>query len=87
MPIFYRTPNCTFVNVGQSKPKLYRKPFHIGLLDYIYEQIVCANVHLKILAWKDEIEWIDTGPSSDIIDRNATNESNDDVIMKQYNLR
>ena len=47
MPIFYRTPNCTFVNVGQSKPKLYRKPFHIGLLDYIYEQIVCANVHLK----------------------------------------
>ena len=36
MPIFYRTPNCTFVNVGQSKPKFYRKPFHIGLLDYIY---------------------------------------------------
>ena len=24
------------VNVGQSKPQFYRKPFDIGLLDYIY---------------------------------------------------
>ena len=47
MPIFYRTPNCTFVNVGQSKPKLYRKHFHIGLLNSIYARIACANVHLK----------------------------------------
>ena len=35
MPIFCRTPNCTFVNVGQSKSKFYIMPFHIGLLDYI----------------------------------------------------
>ena len=27
MPMFYRTPNCTFVNVGQFKTKFYRKPF------------------------------------------------------------
>ena len=47
MPIFYRTPNCTFVNVGQSKPKFYRKPFHIGLLDYIYARIALAKFHLK----------------------------------------
>jgi hypothetical protein len=47
MSIFYRMPNCTFVNVGQSKPKLYRKPFHIGLLDYIYARIARANFHLK----------------------------------------
>ena len=26
MPIFCRTPNCTFVNVGQSKSKFYRMP-------------------------------------------------------------
>ena len=34
-PILYGTHICTFVNVGESKPKFYRKPFDIGLLDYI----------------------------------------------------
>ena len=48
MPICDRRPNCTFVNVGQSKPKLYRKPFHIGLLDYIYARITSATFHLKV---------------------------------------
>ena len=47
MPIFHRTPNCTFVNVDQSQPKFYRKPFHIGLLDYIYERIARAKFNLK----------------------------------------
>ena len=47
MPIFNRMPNCTFVNVGQSKPKFYRKLFHIGLLDYIYARIARAKFHLK----------------------------------------
>ena len=47
MPIFYRTPNCTFVNVGQFKPKFYRKHFQIGLLDNIYAQIARAEFHLK----------------------------------------
>jgi hypothetical protein len=47
MPIFYRTPNCTFVNAGQSQPKFYHKPFHIGLLDYIYARIARAKFHLK----------------------------------------
>ena len=47
MLICHRRPNCTFVNVGQSKPKLYRKPFHIGLLDYIYARIAGATFHLK----------------------------------------
>ena len=46
MPIFYRRPNCILMNVGQSKPKFYRKPFHIGLLDYIYPRIAC-KVSLK----------------------------------------
>ena len=46
MPIFYRTPNCTFVNVSQSKPKFYREPFQKGLLDYMYERIAHANFHL-----------------------------------------
>jgi len=35
------------VNVDQSKPKFYRKPFHIGLLDYIYAPIARATLHLK----------------------------------------
>ena len=47
MPICFRTPNCTFVNVGQSKSKLYRKPFHIGILYYNYALIACAMFHLK----------------------------------------
>jgi hypothetical protein len=47
VPIFYRTPNCTFVNVGQFKPKFYRKHFQIGLLDNIYAQIARAEFHLK----------------------------------------
>ena len=47
MPIFYRMPKCTFVNVGQFKPKFYRNPFQIGLLDYIYARIVRAEFHLK----------------------------------------
>jgi hypothetical protein len=47
MPIFYRTPNCTFVNAGQSQSKFYHKPFHIGLLDYIYARIARAKFHLK----------------------------------------
>ena len=47
MPICYRRLNCTFVNVGQSKPKLYRQPFQIGLLDYIYARIPRATFHLK----------------------------------------
>jgi hypothetical protein len=47
MPIFYRMPNCIFVNAGQSKPKYYSKPFHRGLLDYIYTQIARAKFHLK----------------------------------------
>ena len=34
-PILYRTNSCTFANVGESKPKFYRKPFDIGLLEYI----------------------------------------------------
>ena len=36
MQIFYRMPHYTFVNVGQTKSKYYRKLFHIGLQDYIY---------------------------------------------------
>ena len=32
MSIFYRTPNCTSVNVVQSEPKFYRNTFHICLL-------------------------------------------------------
>jgi hypothetical protein len=47
MTIFYRRPNCILVNVGQSKPKFYRKPFHIDLLDYIYPRIARAKFHLK----------------------------------------
>jgi len=47
IPIFYRTPNCTFVNAGQSKPKFYSKPFHIALLDFIYARIIRAKFHLK----------------------------------------
>ena len=47
MPMFYRTPNCTFVNVGQFKTTFYRKPFQIGLLDYIYARIARADFHLK----------------------------------------
>ena len=34
-PILYRTHSWNFLNVGESKPKFYRKPFDIGLLDYI----------------------------------------------------
>ena len=47
MPICYRRLNCTFMNVGESKPKLYRKPFHIGLLDYMYARIARVTFHLK----------------------------------------
>ena len=47
MSICYRTPNCIFVNVGQPKPKYYRKPFHIRILDYIYARIVSETFHLK----------------------------------------
>ncbi len=47
MPICIRTPNCTFVNVGQSKSKSYRNPFHIGLLYYMYARIARATFHLK----------------------------------------
>ena len=47
MPIYYRTPNSTFVNVGQSKSKLYRKPFHISLLYYIYARFARVMLHLK----------------------------------------
>ena len=47
MPICYRTPNCTVVNVDQSKSKFYRKLFHIGLLYYIYARIARATFHLK----------------------------------------
>jgi hypothetical protein len=46
MPICFRTPNCTFVNVGQSKYKSYRNPFHIGLLYYMYARIARATFHL-----------------------------------------
>ena len=48
MPICFRTPNCTFVNVGQSKSKSYRNPFHIGLLYYMYARIARATLHLKV---------------------------------------
>ena len=45
---FYRAPNCTFVNVGQSMPKFYRESFQKGLLDYMYEQTNCpCNVAFK----------------------------------------
>jgi hypothetical protein len=47
MQIFYRMPHYTFVNVGQTKSKYYRKLFHIGLQDYIYAWIACAKFHLK----------------------------------------
>ena len=47
MSIFYTTPICTFVNVDQSQSKFYRKPFHIGLLDYFYERIARAKFNLK----------------------------------------
>ena len=47
MPIFYRTPNLTFVNVGQSMPKFYRESFQKGQLDYMYERIARATLHLK----------------------------------------
>ena len=47
MPISYRTPNCNFMNVGQSKSKLYRKYFHICPLDYIYARITRATFNLK----------------------------------------
>jgi hypothetical protein len=47
MPICDRSFNCTFVNVGQSKPKLYRQHFQIGLLDYIYARITRATFHVK----------------------------------------
>ena len=48
MPKIYRTPNCTFMNVGQFRPKFYRKPFQLGLLDYIYVRIARAEFHLKV---------------------------------------
>ena len=48
MPIFYRTPNLTFVNVGQSMPKFYRESFQKGQLDYMYERTNCpCNVALE----------------------------------------
>ena len=28
MLIFNRTPNCDFMNVGQSRPKFNREPLH-----------------------------------------------------------
>ena len=37
MPIFYRTPNLTFVNVGQSMPKFYRESFQKA------NSITCMN--------------------------------------------
>ena len=37
MQIFYRKPNYTLVNVGQTKPQL----------DYIYARIARAKFHLK----------------------------------------
>jgi hypothetical protein len=46
--IFYRTPNCTFLNVGKIKPKCYSKPFHIGILGYIYARISRAKFHFKV---------------------------------------
>jgi hypothetical protein len=47
MQIFYRKPNYTLVNVGQTKPRFYSKPVQIGQLDYIYARIVRAKFHLK----------------------------------------
>ena len=47
MPIFNRTPNCTFVNVGQSMSTFYRESFQKGQLDYMYERIARATLHLK----------------------------------------
>lgn len=47
MQIFFRKPNYTLVNVGQTKPRFYSKPFQIGQLDYIYARIARATFHLK----------------------------------------
>ena len=33
MSIFYRTPNCTLVNVVQFEPKFYRNNFHIPTMN------------------------------------------------------
>ena len=47
MSIFYRTPNCTLVNVVQSEPKFYRRLFIYAYYEYIYEWIARAKLHAR----------------------------------------
>ena len=47
MSIFYRTPNCTLVNVVQSESKFTERLFKYAYYEYIYARITRAKLHAR----------------------------------------
>jgi hypothetical protein len=39
-------------SIGQTKPKCYSNPLHIGILDYIYAWTTRAKFHLRPRVWE-----------------------------------